>query len=101
MQRMLLGVASCALGLALTGGPLQAHPHGHGSGGVVVSGAYYQTHGHRFSGGYYYRGRHHTHWSGRVWSSTCNRWHYYDPYLNCYYYWHASSGCWYPVGYLP
>jgi len=99
MQRALLGVAACVLGLALTGAA-QAHDNHPHPGGVVHGGsAYHVQHGVRFSGGYYYPGHDHFHWERRVWDPVCHRYNYYDPNLHCYYYWSPGHNCWYPVGY--
>jgi hypothetical protein len=102
MRKIFLGLATGVLGLVLTG-PADAHSghdrHGHGHGHRV--GAYYRSHGVRFRGGYYYKGREHHHWARRVWSPECHRYHYWDPSLNCYYYWYAPGNCYYPVSYCP
>ncbi len=96
MRRVLLGLA-CALGLALSAGAAQAHGyHGHVSGA-----AYYHNHGVAFSGGWYYPGYHHNHWSHCVWNARYGRYHYFDPYLRCWYYWNAPGNCYYPVPYAP
>jgi hypothetical protein len=58
---------------------------------------YYMAHGARFSGGYYYPGRHHAHWAFRVWDPGCGRYHYYDPYLRGYYYYDRARLGYYPV----
>jgi hypothetical protein len=99
MRRMLLGVAACALGLALAG---SAEAHGAPWAPAPYAGpAYNRVHGVRFSGGYYYPGRRHPHWAYRAWDARHHRYNYYDPYLRCYYYWYAPGGCWYPVTYCP
>jgi hypothetical protein len=93
MRRILLTVAACALGLTLTS-TVEAHPPRHARAHV-----YYRDHGVRFSGGYYFVGRHHHHWAYKVWDARCNCYHYWDPDLHCFYYWNTGRGCYYPVGY--
>ena len=73
MRRILLTVAACALGLTLTS-TVEAHPPRHAPAHV-----YYRDHGVRFSGGYYFAGRNHHHWSYKVWDARCRCYHYYDP----------------------
>jgi hypothetical protein len=104
MSKLLCGsVAAALLGLAtLTGTADAAHPpRGHVNHVVHGGRAYYHNHGNRFSGGYYYRGFNHNHWSRRVWDSRYRRWHYWDPYYNSYYYWYAPGNCYYPITYAP
>jgi hypothetical protein len=60
---------------------------------------YHLTYGTKFSHGYYYTGRYHSHWSYRYWCGRYNCWYYYDPCCHCSYYWYAPSNCWYPEGY--
>jgi hypothetical protein len=99
MRRALLGLATCALGLALTAGSAHAHaPHAPAANARV---AYYRQHGVAFGGGYYYAGLHHNHWSQRVWNPFYHRYHYFDPYLRCWYYWYPAGNCYYPVTYCP
>jgi len=93
MRRILLTVAACALGLTMTS-TAEAHPPRHAPAHV-----YYRDHGVRFSGGYYFVGRQHHHWSYKVWDARCHCYHYYDPDLRCFYYWNTGRGCYYPVGY--
>jgi hypothetical protein len=96
MRRALLGLAACALSLSLAAGAADAHGPA-----ARAHAAYCEQHGVRFSGGYYYAGRHHDHWSCRVWDAGCGRYHYYDPHLRCWYYWYAPGSCYYPVSYCP
>jgi hypothetical protein len=100
MQRVLLGVFACVLGLALAGAT-QAHEQHHPHPVVVAHGgpAYYAQHGVHFHGGYYYPGHDHCHWTRRVWDPVCHRYNYFDPSLNCYYYWNPTLNGYYPVGY--
>jgi hypothetical protein len=65
----------------------------------VAHGSYHHRHGVRFHGGYYYRGRHHSHWSRRVWDVQYRRYHYWCPYTLVYYYYSVELDCYYPVGY--
>jgi hypothetical protein len=99
MRRVLLGLAACALGLALSGSA-EAHG-GHRAPAPHHGPAYHHGHGVRFGGGYYYPGRNHPHWSYRVWDTRYHRYNYYDPSLRCFYYWYAPGACWYPVTYCP
>ncbi|MGL4550001.1 MAG: hypothetical protein ACRC33_02340 [Gemmataceae bacterium] len=71
---------------------------GYGRGGFVgPDRPYYHTHGVRFSGGYYYGGRDHSHWGHRHWDAGFRRYHYYDPYLRSYYFWCPERVGYYPV----
>jgi hypothetical protein len=60
---------------------------------------YYAKHGKKFSKGYYYEGRHHNHWSQRVWSDDYGQWLYLDPDLGVYYYWYEADETYYPITY--
>jgi hypothetical protein len=96
MGKIILGLAAGVLGLALTG-TADAHPgHGHHH-----EAGYYRSHGVRFRGGYYYLGRHHDHWTRRVWDARYHRYEYWDPNLQVYYYWYAPGNCYYPLTYCP
>jgi hypothetical protein len=94
MNRIALALAAGLLGLGLTAGTAAAH-------GPYPGPAYHVNGAVRFSGGYYYAGHDHHHWSRRVWDAGCHRYHYYDPGLHCWYYWHAGHHCYYPVTYCP
>jgi hypothetical protein len=98
MKRVLLGLAACVLGLSLTAGAATAGGY---YGTASVRAGYYQNNAIRFSGGYYYRGYNHNHWSARTWNASTGCWNYYDPHLHCSYYWHAGHGCYYPTSYCP
>jgi hypothetical protein len=95
MRRFLIGAAVCALALTLTAAAPAAERHG-GYRGPAPR-AYYETHGQRFAGGWYYAGRDHHHWSYSRWDPVYRRTQYYDPYLRCYYYWDAVHYAYYPV----
>jgi hypothetical protein len=58
---------------------------------------YNLKYGTKFSRGYYYKGRHHRHWSYRYWSYGHRCWYYYDPCCRCCYYWCATDSCYYPT----
>jgi hypothetical protein len=101
MRRAVLFVAACVLSLGLAGTASAAPSGHHGHHGHHGGRAYYyHSHGVRFSGGYYYPGFNHHHWSRRVWDVRCERWNYYDPYLQTWYYWVPSAGAYYPVTYV-
>ena len=103
MRRVVLFVAACVLclGLAGTASAAPAGHHGHhGHHGHYGGRAYYHSHGVRFSGGYYYPGFNHHHWSRRVWDARCGRWNYYDPYLQSWFYWAPTANAYYPVTYI-
>lgn len=109
LKHLFLGGLALCLGLALTS---QASAQGFGPrpgfGGFgprppfgvsrFPARPYYTQAGVRFAGGYYYPGKHHNHWGGRVWNAQFGRYHYWDPYLKCYYYWHQPRGCFLPIG---
>ncbi len=58
---------------------------------------YYAAHGVRYRDGYFYSGRHHSHWSHRTWDPVYRRYNYYDPYVRSYYYYDAVRLGYYPV----
>jgi hypothetical protein len=60
---------------------------------------YYAKHGTKFRHGYYYKGRHHNHWSERTWSDDYGFWLYLDPDLGVYYYWAEADETYYPITY--
>jgi hypothetical protein len=93
MKRVLLGVLACALTLGMAAS-VQAHPpaaHGHR--------AYYRGCGVRFHGGYYFHRYDHPRWGERRWDAARHCYTYFYPTLNCWYYYNAPRGCYYPVGY--
>jgi len=93
MRKVLLGLALALTGLfAASSGEAEARPF-HGRGG---HGGYYRSHAERYSGGYYYRGRAHSHWARQVWSPTFHRYHYWDAGLGCYFYFDDARGGYYP-----
>jgi hypothetical protein len=103
MRKIALTIAAGVLGLSLAGsadaapahrGPAHAPRH-------APARVYHQSHGVRFSGGYYYRGYNHHHWSRRVWDPVHCRYQYWDPYYNCYYFWYAPANCYYPITFCP
>ena len=111
MRSILFGVALLMGSLAMTsvasahepvpgrGGPRGGwHGHSHSyKRGYYGSRPYYAIHGRAFKGGYYYPGHSHTHFSYRVWSVTYSRFHYFDPYLKCEYYYCPDHCGYYPV----
>ena len=100
MRRVVLFAAACVLCLGLAG-TASAAPYGHhGRYGHHGGRAYYHTHGVRFHGGYYYPGYNHHHWSRRFWDGRYRRWNYYDPALQCWFYWAPSANAYYPVTYI-
>jgi hypothetical protein len=110
MRKVLLGAVAGILGLFLVG-TAEAHDghrggyrgghresyHRHHSPRVYRGSTYHVDFGVRFNRGYYYVGRHHDHWSSRVWSPVHRRYHYWDPYVRVYYYWDEPRGCYYPI----
>src|ERR1700730_10563607 len=99
MNRILLGLSTCVLGLGVVGTVSAHEPSHRGHDRYVHTRPYHQDHGRLFPGGYYYPGENHHHWEHRIWDSGCHRYHYYDPYLRCYYYWNPELLGYYPVGY--
>jgi hypothetical protein len=105
MKRILFGVAVALAGLTLTSNvEASGHPGhpviSHARRPVVVR-PYFEGHARHFSGGYYYAGREHHHWTRTVWDSHYHRYQYWDPGLNCWFYWYAPGNCYYPVSYCP
>jgi hypothetical protein len=103
MKRLLLGLGALALTLTTAGAAKAADHH---RGREVVrremhrAPRYYELHGVRFSGGYYYRGFEQARWGPRVWNAGLHRWECWDADLRCNYYWCPERGCWYPVTYV-
>src|SRR5262245_57986704 len=98
MNKIFLGLAACLIGLATAGAADAAvvvkksvtvshRGHSHG---------YHRTHGVRYSGGYYYSGRHHKHWGHKVWDVRYGRCHYWEPTLRVYYYYSPGYDAYYP-----
>ena len=81
-------------------GPHPSHPAPHVP-PHQPSGHYYVNHGHQFSHGWYYTGRHHCHWSYHYWYVSFGCWIYYDPDLYCWYYFCVPLDCYYPISYCP
>jgi hypothetical protein len=94
----LLSVATVAVGLALeatTEASQKTGSFSHGS-----SRSYHEDHGYRFSGGYYYRGYEHNHWTYRYWWGHYGCYTYYCPSTYCWYYYYPQHQCYYPVSYI-
>ena len=63
---------------------------------VVVTKTYYRDYGVRYHGGYYFTGQHHNHWAHKSWNVKFNRYHYYEPTLQVYYYYCPDQDAYYP-----
>jgi hypothetical protein len=101
MRRLFLGLGALALTLTTGAASVNAADYrGRVEIRHEVAHRYYETHGVRFAGGYYYRGFEHHHWARQVWDARLNRWHYYDADLGCYFYWSPAQNCYYPVTYV-
>ena len=74
----------------------------HSMGNVNKSpGNYHLQHGTKFSQGYYFKGKQHTHWTSRSFDKRYGCWTYYCPSTCCSYYWCEPACCYYPVSYCP
>lgn len=62
---------------------------------------YHLQHGAKFQHGYFYRGRHHSHWTVIRFDPRYGCDLYFDPDLGVWYYWCAPDLCFYPVCYVP
>jgi hypothetical protein len=62
---------------------------------------YYVTYATPFKFGYFYPGFNHNHWQSRTWSDRYRCFMYFDPGLNCSFYWCGPDNCFYPVTYCP
>jgi hypothetical protein len=111
MRRMLLGLGAFALTLttavsAANAGEFRGHEafrheaFRHEVIGREVAHRYFETHGVRFAGGYYYPGFDHHHWGRQVWDARLARWEFWDADLGCYFYWNATLNGYYPVTYI-
>ncbi|MFO0878581.1 MAG: hypothetical protein U0840_14670 [Gemmataceae bacterium] len=106
IKSTLLGLGAMLLGLTVTGAASAGG--GHGGGRIGVSGfggigappvgRIAGPGGVQFHGGHYYPGRHHAHFGPRVWSAQFGRYHYWDSFHRCQYYWYAPRQCYLPVG---
>lgn len=89
------------LALALTAGAVLAVPNkGTGVSHGSSSGELHLTHGKQFSGGTFYSGRDHHHWTYWGYSQRYGCMCYWCPDTRCYYYWCPSAMCYYPVSYF-
>lgn len=117
MNRFLLSVAAVGLCLALVGPASAGGPGGHhnsksshGSGSWSSHGSssyhksytnYHLDYGTKFKGGYFYKGKEHSHWSYHCYDKRYGCECYYCPCTCCYYYWCQPDDCYYPVSYCP
>jgi hypothetical protein len=62
---------------------------------------YHLTHGTKFSKGYFYSGKYHSHWSYCCFSKKFGCYLYCCPCTNCWYYYCVPDCCYYPVCYVP
>lgn len=67
---------------------------------AVLHHDYHKKHGHRFAHGWYYRGRHHGHWTKRCFHKTWGCWMFYCPSACGWFYWHSAQACYYPISYI-
>jgi hypothetical protein len=95
MRRFILSVAAVVIGLALVG-TAKAGQKGHSSG----SHSYHESHGTKFKGGYFYKGKDHSHWTYRYWYGKYGCYTYYCPSTSCWYYYYPKEECYYPVSYI-
>src|SRR5262245_15108700 len=107
MRRLLLGLGALALALTTTTAVNAAeHRRGPAVRHEVIrrevrrAPRFYETHGVRFAGGYYYRGFDHPRWASQVWNARLARWEFFDAELGCSYYWAPQYNCYYPVTYV-
>ncbi|HVK17899.1 MAG TPA: hypothetical protein VM533_13200 [Fimbriiglobus sp.] len=80
---------------------VHSHVGGHKFGTIHTAGkGYHLTHGKPFTGGFYYHGKGHHHWTYWGYSPKygCNC--YWCPSTRCYYYWCQPAGCYYPISYF-
>ncbi len=101
MRRIILSVAAIGLALALTGSADAGKPGGKSSGshGSRIR-SYHEQHGNKFKGGYFYRGREHSHWTHRYWWGKYGCYTYFCPSTRCWYYWYQQDNCYYPCSYI-
>jgi hypothetical protein len=98
MRRFILSVAAVVLSVALAA-TAQAGPKGNG-GGSHSSSSYHMTHGTKFKGGYFYKGKEHSHWTHRYWYGRYGCYTYYCPSTCGWYYYYPKQECYYPVSYI-
>ncbi len=61
---------------------------------------YHSKHGHKFSHGWCFNGKHHSHWSCWNWNAHWGCYNYWCPSASCWYYWYEPHCCYYPVTYI-
>jgi hypothetical protein len=126
MKRILLTVGAAAVAGLFLAGSVEARPaarhssgrsshsFGYGQGHRVSQGYgygyryhprtdyrnYHRDYGVRFSGGVFYRGAGHYHWSRYSYSPAWRTTFYFCPSTRAWYYWYAAGDRYYPVSYL-
>jgi hypothetical protein len=90
-------------GMSGGGKPTMSAPRTTHSMGNVNKGnsSYHLQHGTKFSQGYFFKGKQHTHWTSRSFDKRYGCWTYYCPSTCCSYYWCEPACCYYPVTYCP
>jgi hypothetical protein len=61
---------------------------------------YVKQHGVKFSHGYYYSGKYHSHWAKKLWLPKYGTWCWYCPSTYVWYYWCGPKACYYPITYI-
>jgi hypothetical protein len=98
MKRFLMSVALSAMFLTSLNTTKAAEK---GNSRPERSSAYHERHGKPFSGGYYYAGREHNHWTSCYFDKRHGCYAYLCPSTKAYYYWCKPDDCFYPVSYCP
>ena len=62
---------------------------------------YHLKHGHKFTHGFYFKGKLHHHWTKKVFFAKLGCYCHWCPNTRGYYYWCAPHGRYYPVSYCP
>ena len=93
MRKTFLTLAAGVLGLTLAG-TAEARP---GHGGHRERHEYRHSHAVRYARIHPHFSRAQFHYTRRVWDAGCNRWIYWEPQVQVYYYYDAPANCYVPV----
>jgi hypothetical protein len=98
------GMSSSFKGGSGGSGPRSSGSSGsfHTTSGNFKSGSfnYHQSYGTKFSHGWFYQGKNHSHWTSWCWNSSWGCYNYWCPSTCCWYYWYEPTCCYYPVSYI-
>src|ERR1700722_13890984 len=103
MRQLILSVAAVTLSVAPAATAEAAQKGGAPKGNASShngSRDYHLTHGTKFKGGYFYKGKEHRHWTYRYWYGKYGCYTYWCPSTSCWYYYYPREERYYPVSYI-